>query len=294
MARATFDFDGFNVHLLDENLRPVRNRRRAALRLLVGLVFSAGLGAGIYWASDSGWPRRAWDAGLSLTASIPRLWHEAPREDEPTPPVRPAETVESLIAERRALLARAEQMEAEARGLASDAIADLARLRAAIEVPQARAVPAPTADDLPKASKVPAEAPGAQSGFVSKPRARQKDEPTSSKSEEQAEILLFRKRQTERAVAQPIVGRPEPSRAVPVGAPAAINESRPVPQAPEQPIQAPVLLVEEGGVRVVGAEGERFVPIGGKLNGKRILATSPKIGLIVTEDSAIRVKNQER
>jgi hypothetical protein len=73
-----------------------------------------------------------------------------------------------------------------------------------------------------------------------------------------------------------------------------IAERTPGVPEPGVVIRPPVLVVEEGGVRVIGPEGERFIPIGGKLNGKHILATSPKIGLIVTEDSAIRVHNQEK
>lgn len=287
MAGATFDFDGFNLHLLDENLRPLPKRRRAIpFRLIGGLVLASGVAAGIYWASESGWIHRGWDAGLSLARSIPSPWQENHPAVAP-PPVQPPRTVDSLIAERDALLARIAQMEAAAREQAASA--DLAQLQSALEAPSTReAAPAKAAEPLEE----PADAPPL---LVARPRAQQRAAaPEKKPAVDQAEIMLFRKQQAERAAAQPIVARTVPAQPVPVGAPASAIEQQPVRQASEQPIRPPALLVEEGGVRVVGAEGERFVPIGSKLNGKRILATSPKIGLIVTEDSAIRVKNQER
>lgn len=111
--------------------------------------------------------------------------------------------------------------------------------------------------------------------------------------EEQSGLMLFKKRDT----AAPVIERSAAASPSPVVAPTqpSADRSPSVDLPPAAPsIRPPVLVVEENGVRVIGPEGERFIPVGGKLNGKHILATSPKIGLIVTEDSAIRVNNQEQ
>ena len=111
---------------------------------------------------------------------------------------------------------------------------------------------------------------------------------------EQASIMLFRKREVAPVLEQRATARPVQPVAQVLSPAQAEREVVEQVAAAQPVIRAPVLIVEETGVRIIGAEGERFIPIGGKLNGKHILATSPKIGLIVTEDSAIRVNNQEQ
>lgn len=172
--------------------------------------------------------------------------------------------------------------------------------RAERETPIIVARPAPAARQKPVS---PVAVESVKPKLVEAPRATVAESPREKVEEDSSSIMLFRKRDAapvvveRQAVARPI----HPASPEPASAPARmekpeISERAVAERAPEPgvPIRPPVLVVEEGGVRVIGPEGERFIPIGGKLNGKHILATSPKIGLIVTEDSAIRVHNQEK
>lgn len=230
---------------------------------------------------------------------------------------------------RKRVLARLDQLEAESvrgGGDRSQSLAELDRLRGEISRPVAKpaevvqrretgrpeqieretpivvARPAPAARQKPVAPVVVTES--SREKPVETPRAAVVESSREKHEAEQSSLMLFRKRDAAPVIDRPAVARPirpvQPASPEQVSAPGRTEKPEIAERMPERvpeqtgTMRAPILVVEEGGVRVVGPEGERFIPIGGKLNGKHILATSPKIGLIVTEDSAIRVNNQEK
>lgn len=215
---------------------------------------------------------------------------------------------------RDQVLARLDQLEGAAIPDRASAPLELDRLQAAISKPVARQAPVVPPQDIDKPERVEREKPMVVARVVPAPKkpvaaSSQKEgkpkivEPSrvavietlkARPEPEQASIMLFRKREVAPVLEQRATARPVQPVAQVLSPAQAEREVVEQVAAAQPVIRAPVLIVEETGVRIIGAEGERFIPIGGKLNGKHILATSPKIGLIVTEDSAIRVNNQEQ
>lgn len=223
---------------------------------------------------------------------------------------------------RERVLARLDQMEAEAatRVERAQSVPELDRLRMELAKPAGKSMGEARGGEASKSDRAERETPiivarpattvrpkpvaveSVKPKLVEAPRAAVAEIPREKVEEESSSIMLFRKRDAAPVVERQANARPiNPAPAEPVSAPARmekpdVSERAVAERAPDPgvSIRPPVLVVEEGGVRVIGPEGERFIPIGGKLNGKHILATSPKIGLIVTEDSAIRVHNQEK
>ena len=288
----TIDFDGFNTRLLDEHMRPIPMPKQSSRgRLLGGMLLAAGIGTGTYLLDTSGLADRAWVSAVSLAERVTFFREQSdPAAANPAPARAPAPDVARLLAERDRLMAKIEQMEMAAQEQA--AAAELEQLRLDLVEPPKPAAPEAPAAEKPVRQQPPVEKPPI---LVARPAEPRKAAPPETKPvDDQAELMLFRKQKQDRAAAQPIVARAASATPLQAGTTASPVVQQAARLAPEKAPRPPVLLVEEGGVRVVGSEGERFIPIGGKLNGSQILATSPKIGLIVTEDSAIRVKNQEQ
>lgn len=308
MADISTFLDGFNENLLAGHLQVGAGRRVKHTAVAGWMILLSSMAAGVYWAHQAGWDQRAWNDAVSSGRHVMSLWEpaaEAPVVKIAIKPITvreapvPEQLVESQTAEREQLLERLDRMEAKA---LEKPPAELEQLRVEadkprvqkIEVERARLQPEKEAPIIVARPPAPVrQKPKAVEPQV-KPvdvRALARDIVQSQPANDQSSLMLFKKREAEPVVEQPIAARPLQVEPTPTVSPPAAAERQPA-QAPAP--QAPILVVEEGGVRVVGPEGERFIPIGGKLNGKHILATSPKIGLIVTEDSAIRVNNQER
>lgn len=315
--------DDFNDRLLAEHTgagaRTSRVPTQAGWIGLAAIFAMAG-----YWAWQSGAVQSSWQTAATTVRNILGAEKAAVDLHSPIKSIRARKEAEDVAAARTArenALARIDAIEAKAvRGQQQTAILpdELERLRVAVEKSAVAPKPEPQkrVPVLEKTEKahpmvVARAAPAARPNPVT-PRKEEKLVEARAKvvdvvrEEEQSGLMLFRKRDTAAApvldrvvaanqavpvAAQP-VRAPSPSPTVVTDRASSVVDAPSVSVPPG--IRPPVLVVEETGVRIVGPEGERFIPIGGKLNGKHILATSPKIGLIVTEDSAIRVNTQEK
>lgn len=308
--------EGFNERLLSAST----GGGKRAIRLPVNagwFALAAGLAVSGYWGWHSGAGQRAIEAGMTSVRHIVA-------GDEPEVvasiaikpiPIRGPEMPEAVQADREQALARIDELEAGALRRQTlgqggqNGLNELERQLRLVEKKPAGEVAQPERVALPERKE--AAAPIVVSRAHPEARRKQemavaKDKPavvqakpietraavvgTVRPEEEQSGLMLFKKRDTAAPVA---AATPVSPVAMPAQPSAERSPSVDFPQAAPG-IRPPVLVVEENGVRVIGPEGERFIPVGGKLNGKHILATSPKIGLIVTEDSAIRVNNQEQ
>lgn len=288
--------DGFNEQLL------AGHQRLGGIpsRILAGMawgVAAAGVISISYLAAQQRWLERfaGTEEAVVITKAetrpirVQEVKNEAPaRETERVSeqPSRNPALQPSDKAELDRLLAKLDRMEVNSKPSEAAPVPESKpAVKAEPPILVARAKPAP------RVAVVPADEPQ-----VRPVEAKVLAEAVAKSGGTKQESLLLFKKQEETPVAAPAVSlptRPVVIKETPVSVVPAKPEVS-LPAASRKPA-VPILLVEETGVRVIGPEGERFIPIGGKLNGKHILATSPKIGLIVTEDSAIRVNNnQER
>jgi len=292
--------DGFNEHLLagHQHLGGIPSR------FLAGMAWGVA-GAGViaisYLAAQQGWFERFAGTEEAVVISkaetrpirVQEAKNEATVRETERVSVQPARNPSPRPADKAELdrlLAKLGRMEANSKpSEAAQVLESKPAVKTEPPILVGRAKPAPK--PAPRVTVVPAEEPQ-----VRPVEAKVLAEAVAKSGGTKQESLLLFKKQEEAPVAVPAVSlptRPVVVKETPVSV---------VPVKPEVSMPAvarkpavPILLVEETGVRVIGPEGERFIPVGGKLNGKHILATSPKIGLIVTEDSAIRVNNnQER
>lgn len=281
--------DGFNDDLLAGHRDLGLGAGRFATVLVWGMVAIGVIAVGA-WSVQSGWvgqvannaahnqPGEKEKEKAEIHVGAGPIVQKAPEPKEASlspVAVKPSREESAELNRLLAKLDRAEAKAAQGHGIPSakrDKAAEKAETPMLVSKPKPKPKPEPVhglAVEAPQAQVRQVEA-----AVIAKAAAR-----------EQESLLLFRK--SEPAVGLP--SRPAVARSQPAANPSLVDE-------PERPVvtPAPVLVVEETGVRVLGPEGERFIPIGGKLNGKHLLATSPKIGLILTEDQAIRVTPQEQ